>query len=299
MQHTKHIASWRDLYMSKHFIPVKITDKQWADRLVQGEVFMRSLHEFGSWGNIEGKVAALDNDFRGDFFAGVTAVFKSPEDHVFFAKLPLEVKKYIVHCCLIDESDIQFFKIFSLYRYEYDEEKQRFIYPDTRMAQFGDTAVLITDFCEFIERYGRAVFAQYEKNISLIGNIEPFDFTETRYLNPLFCKYKSQSYQNELRMALGILKTNPFARGSDADTANELIKSLDPITLQLGDLSDITAVMPVEDFMQGKLPVNFKCRWPSNGNPESPSNYDTIVEWTKDQMSKYRSDLVKPTFAIA
>lgn len=31
------------------FILVKVTDKEWAERLLDGEVFMRPLHEFGSW----------------------------------------------------------------------------------------------------------------------------------------------------------------------------------------------------------------------------------------------------------
>ena len=30
----------------KKFIPVKITSKQWADKLMDGEVFFRPLNEF-------------------------------------------------------------------------------------------------------------------------------------------------------------------------------------------------------------------------------------------------------------
>lgn len=140
--------------MNKHFIPVKITDKKWADKLVNGEVYMRALHEFGSWGNVNEKDTVLDNDYRGDFFAGVTANYRTPDDSEFFRGFPAEVKAYMRNCCLVDESDVQFFKIFSLYRHELDEEKQEFVAPDPRIAQFGNTAVLITDFCEFIERYG-------------------------------------------------------------------------------------------------------------------------------------------------
>ena len=39
--------------MNKHFIPVKILQKEYADKLVQGEVFMRALYEFGSWGKLD------------------------------------------------------------------------------------------------------------------------------------------------------------------------------------------------------------------------------------------------------
>ncbi len=284
--------------MNNHFIPVKITDKEWADKLVKGEVYMRALHEFGSWGNINKKDTILNNNYRGDFFAGVTATFKTPDDSDCFRGFPAEVKAHMVNCCLVDESDVRFFKIFSLYRHELDDEKQEFLKPDPRMTQFGDTAVLIIDFCEFIERYGKAMFAAYEKVISMIGNVEPFNFRETRYLNPLFCKHESQSYQKELRMVFGELKKNIFAMGPGAENAHELIRSLEPVKLQLGNLSDITVEMPVEDFMSGYLPAGFKCRWPSNEDPDNQSNYDGIVEWTAEQMKYYHSKYVCPTFTI-
>ena len=68
--------------------------------------------------------------------------------------------------------------------------------------------------------------------------------------------------------------------------------------IQLGDLSDITVEMPIEDLMRGFLPTGFRCRWPSNDDSENPSNYDGIVEWTAEQMKNYRSIFVRPTFAI-
>lgn len=33
----------------KKFIPVKVTDREWAEKLLDGEVFMRPLYEFGAW----------------------------------------------------------------------------------------------------------------------------------------------------------------------------------------------------------------------------------------------------------
>lgn len=34
-------------------IPIKITDKKWADSLQNGSLFMRSLYDYGSWSAIE------------------------------------------------------------------------------------------------------------------------------------------------------------------------------------------------------------------------------------------------------
>ena len=33
----------------KKFIPVKVTDREWAEKLLDGEVFMRPLYEFGAY----------------------------------------------------------------------------------------------------------------------------------------------------------------------------------------------------------------------------------------------------------
>lgn len=280
----------------RHFIPVKITEKKYADKFIQGEIFMRALHEFGSWGDISKKDEVVKNSYRGDLYSGVTAVFASPNDCCYFARLAKE--KNIDNCCLIDESDIQYFKILSLYCWEFDDKMQRFIPPDYRMAKFGDTAVVITDFCEFLDRYAKALFKMYPKLISMLDRVKVFDFSRTQWLNPLFCKHESQAYQNELRIAFGALEYNPFIVGVEPEEANSIILNYDPVTLQLGNLQDITVEMPIGAFMIGYLPEGFKCRWPSNEPPHVPSNFDGVRTWTMEQMKKYRSIHVKPTYTI-
>lgn len=280
----------------RHFIPVKITKKKYADKFVKGEIFMRALHEFGSWGDIASKDETLKNDYRGDLYSGVTAVFASPYDCGYFARIAKEKK--IDKCCLIDESDIQYFKILSLYCWEFDDNVQKFITADPRMANFGDTAVIITDFCEFLARYAKALFSLYPKLISMLDRVKPFGFNKTQWMNPLFCKYESQAYQNELRLAFGALEDDPYAIGITSEEANTLIMNYDPVTLQLGGLQDITVEMPIGAFMAGYLPKGFRCRWPSNEPPRMPSNYDLIRSWTIEQMKKYRSIHVRPTYTI-
>ena len=34
-------------------LPVKITDKKWADMMQNGSIFMRSLYEYGSWSAVK------------------------------------------------------------------------------------------------------------------------------------------------------------------------------------------------------------------------------------------------------
>ena len=42
-------------------LPVKILEKQWAEKLLDGSVFMRSLYDF----------RIMDNSFRGDINEGI------------------------------------------------------------------------------------------------------------------------------------------------------------------------------------------------------------------------------------
>lgn len=64
------------------FIPIKITDKQCADLLLDGLNFMRSLFGFGSWSALGAKRGSnIGNSFRGDLREGAFRVYKNPEDH--------------------------------------------------------------------------------------------------------------------------------------------------------------------------------------------------------------------------
>ena len=115
---------------------------------------------------------------------------------------------------------------------------------------------------------------------------------------PAFAKHESQAYQKELRIAFGELRKDKFAVGPGAEEANELVRGIDPVKLEIGDISDITVTMSIDDFMNGYIPADFKCRWPSNEDPNRPSNYDVITKWTSEQIRNYRSILVKPLFII-
>ena len=53
--------------MNHMYLPVKVLDRQWADELMQGYVYMRALEDFGGWRIMEGGAMGgedLNNDFR-------------------------------------------------------------------------------------------------------------------------------------------------------------------------------------------------------------------------------------------
>lgn len=278
------------------FIPVKVTDKKWAECLLDGEVFMRPLHQFGSWN--KNKDRSVANQFRGDIHEGTAAVYGDIMQFPGIGGFPQDLQNVVRQVSLIDDGDIQFFKIFSLYRMIYNSATDFFVKPDPRMKQFGDTAVIIQDYNEFIERFGLALFSKYNKVISMICPVDFYGLQETKQTNPLFSKEKSYEYQNELRMAFCELEHNKFAIGPGADTALSIVPSLDPVTLQIGSIRDIAIVLPIDDFLNLKFPQDIRLRFPMRDPMEEPSNYDGIVQWTKEQMKDYHTIFAKTMFSI-
>lgn len=207
----------------KKFIPVKVTDREWAEKLLDGEVFMRPLYEFGAW-NLKKEDKQLNNSFRGDLCEGMSGIFGEVEECPIYDSFDENVKKYIKQIWYIDDTDIKYFKIFSLYCMEYDPSTNFFLKPNPKMCEFGDTAVIIADYNEFIERFGKALFKKYDSVVSMMDRVKFYNFRETRETNPLFEKHEKYSYQNELRMAFCELRENKFAMGINSDTSKEIVE---------------------------------------------------------------------------
>lgn len=280
------------------FVPVKITDRKWAEKLLQGEVFMRPLYEFGTWKKPSGDTV-LDNNYRGDIYSGATKVFSDPSDYEFLKGFPAQFRDSVDAVTLIDQSDVRFFKIFSLYCYEYDPKTDSLIKPDPRMAQFGNTAVIITDFCEFIDRFARAIDRLYPHYSVLADQVQFFDLDTTKDLNPMFSKHISQAYQKELRMAVCEIEHDEFAIGPGAEDAYRIIEDLNPLKLEIGPIQDICITMPINQFIDGWLPPGFRCRWPMNDFPKAPSIFELLLADTRKAMKNYHSILVKPLLRIS
>ena len=278
------------------FIPVKVTDKEWAERLLDGEVFMRPLHEFGSWN--ENKDSSVSNQFRGDIHEGTAAVYGDTKQFPSIDMFSQNLQNLVKQVSVIDYGDIQFFKIFSLYRMIYDPAIDNYVKPDARMKQFGDTAVIIGDYNDFIERFGLAMFAKYNKVSAMISPVDFYGLNETKQTNPLFSKEKTYAYQNELRMAFCELEHNKFETGPGADTALPIVQSLEPVTLNIGSIRDIATAIPIDDFLDLKFPRDIGLKFPMRGPMEVPSNYDGIVRWTKEQMKDYHTVMSKLIFSL-
>ena len=283
--------------IEKKFIPVKVTDREWAEKLLDGEVFMRPLYEFGGW-NLENRTAQINNSFRGDVAEGTTAVFADIEDCPLAKDLKSTFGDLIKRVSYIDDTDIKYFKIFSLYCMEYDPIHDFFVRPDSIMRKFGDTAVIITDYNEFIDRYARALFKRYDPVVSMIDRVSFYNFKKTKRINPLFGKHQKFEYQNELRMAFCELEKNEFAMGPDADSALKIVEDASPVKLQLGSIRDIAYAVPIDNFLKLLIPRYIPLHFPMRELYQIPSNYDIIVSETRKIMKNYKSIFVKPMITI-
>ena len=122
----------------KPYYLVKFIDKKWADKLMDGDVFMRAIACFG---DISRRSADSQNEFRGDILEGINYSFGNQAG-------------------LIDVLTYRE-KIYCLYALEFDEKTGRFIKPDNRILEFGDTAVIIHNTGEFLYRICYAMLDRF------------------------------------------------------------------------------------------------------------------------------------------
>ncbi len=198
----------------KPYYLVKFIDKKWADKLMDGEVFMRAIACFG---DISRRSADSQNEFRGDVLEGINYSFGN-------------------QVCLIDVLTYRE-KIYCLYALEFDEETGRFIKPDNRILDFGDTAVIIHNTGEFLHRICYAMLDRFGNDFwTSFQRVEyDVDFSVEQPYDE-FCKAISYAYQNEFRIVLDLAKGkfNPkqlkdvadFARLTFPGTSNRIFDYL-------------------------------------------------------------------------
>lgn len=226
------------------YILARVMKKARALQFVKGEMYLSSLTEFGAWEAVKNHDRPeLNNSFRGDLREGSIKNVARAEDDEIFNTFPEEMKKAIKGGAILDVGDIQYFNTLCLCRIDFLPEFNMFIPPSPKMKDFGDTAVIIRDMNEFLRRFMIGL-EKYHPYVLLMDKVEYYSQGETRRLNPLFNKPDSYCDQNELRIAVGCLDMNkPTSNGK-----HELRQSTEPLRFDIGDISDITQMMTIDDF---------------------------------------------------
>ena len=238
-------------------LPVKITDKQWADKLQDGSVFMRSLYEYGSWSSIERSQAGdntMKSGVQGDIMEGVVRRVDPKVGDDFFSLFPDDLRAVMKDAFYIDQNFYQFCNIYCMYGLTYLPAEQKFEVPDKQLKEFGDTAVIIYNTNEFINRILGCLYKQYGDNINF--KIDEVHYYPNDYYGSLdeFCKIESYAWQNEIRMRVALLDENATIIDENGQTRKQLIRNTAPITVEIGDIRDISLQIPTSDLLDLKLP---------------------------------------------
>ncbi len=262
-----HIFIQRDDTMERFEKPyylVKVVDKKWADKLMDGEVFMRAIACFG---DLSRRSSDSNNQFRGDSLEGFSFSFENHHNPYAYIEDSngdiSEIEPNQVG--LIDVLKYRE-KIFCLYALEYSEEGNQFVKPDQRISDFGDTAVIIHNPQEFLyricqemlQRFGNdfwTSFMRVDYNVEF-STSQPYDE---------FCKSPAYSWQKEFRIALDLAqgKFDPDTLDNVTDFARltfpgKIIEDKNPdsladaITLNIGDIRDICISIPISKFVECK-----------------------------------------------
>jgi hypothetical protein len=242
---------------------VKITDKKWADKLLDGEVYLRPLSDFS---DLEKRDSDANNTFRGDTSEGIRRTFPAGQEPQYLKDILGEILEYVGGSGEIVEC-YQQEKVYCLYCLEYDVNKREFIKPDKQLLEFGNTAIIIFDSIEFVCRF-------YEKLLSEYGKSLWFGERRVRYNVDIktlseydeFSKSSSYSWQNEFRIAVDLSngkadkeawrKMPDFCRASFLKQGGEFDINLErePITVKIGDIRDICIQVTTEDLINLNLP---------------------------------------------
>lgn len=242
-------------------LPVKITEKIWADKLQDGSVFMRSLYEYGSWSAIRRSQtdgATMKDGVQADISEGIVRRVDPKVGDTFFNSFDPEIKAAMKDCMYIDEERYQYFKIYCMYGLTYLIDEHRYEPPDSRIKEFGDTTVILLNPNEFMNRLVKGLVRQFGDNINL--RLDEVHYYPPSYYGDLdeFCKSLSYAWQNELRIRVALLDESNTIMGEDGLLRKALVQTIDPITVDIGDIRDISVQISTQELIELKLPAEIR-----------------------------------------
>ncbi|MDE7396005.1 MAG: hypothetical protein K2M95_07825 [Clostridiales bacterium] len=278
-------------FMQNCFVPVRVMNKKWAERFVRGEMFMRSLSDFGSWNRLKNiGNDALVNNYRGDLDEGAVKTVANAEEDEIFRCFPQELKNVMRERKIIDAGDIPYFNLMCMYCLHYLPNENSFETPSERLREFVDTAVVITDMDAFLDRFLERV-ERKAGYAFLMDAVTYYSEDKTQRLNPLFNKTDRYAWQNELRLAVGRLATGKKLKNGKYP----IVKSSEPLKLRIPSLSDIVLQISTAEFIRGAWD---KSRVKLVDLTDEKSFAGAAKRKTDEAMRAYVPTAVKPAFTV-
>lgn len=274
------------------FTVVKVTDAKYAEMLLGGDVYARPLNAFGGWdwlANIQNDLS-VNNSFRGDCNEGAIR----------------NVKWEYGDITLIDDSETKYMKCYSTMALQYHLKSMKWERADKKVTQFGDTAVVIANLDQFVDRIVSALNKKYgcDHCLLLADKISFYHLGITNNLVPMYSKEASYSWQNEYRIILCETipnRENKFARpdkdGVFRPNAQSTILSLDDVHLDIGDIRDIAYAIPVAYLIHGAWWSGHSISFATN-NPKGITRLENLVIDTRNEIRDYRTPVVRASMTI-
>ena len=274
------------------FTVVKVTDAKYAEMLLGGDVYARPLNAFGGWdwlANIQNDLS-VNNSFRGDCNEGAIR----------------NVKWEYGDITLIDDSETKYMKCYSTMALQYHLKSMKWERADKKVTQFGDTAVVIANLDQFVDRIVSALNKKYgcDHCLLLADKISFYHLGITNNLVPMYSKEASYSWQNEYRIIFCETipnSENKFARpdkdGVFRPNAQSTILSLDDVHLDIGDIRDIAYAIPVAYLIHGAWWSGHSISFATN-NPKGITRLENLVIDTRNEIRDYRTPVVRASMTI-
>lgn len=277
--------------LQSRFIPVKITDKQWADCLMNGEVYFRPLMEFSDYYSEKSEHNSrgeLIDDFRFDSLEGLCYATNDVERSEIAQMFEPGLRSKLKGILQIDTGSIPYFKVFCMYCLEYDLFRDDFRKPNPKISEFGNTAVVFRDFNMFLDRVYTALQELYsDLFVPMCNRVHYLDYNKLEGIVPFFEKRKKYEYQNELRIAFSEL-------GTQVGELFETRIMREPVKLHIGSIRDIAYELPVNDFLSLLGIYGNELCWPTSVNPNHPSFFDECVKRTHELIEKNTKSGIEP-----
>ncbi len=216
---------------------IKFTN--FADDLIKGNIYLNPLEYYrGIEKVISGKLDENENRNTAinDYLEGSVASINPKDLGKFGLDWDDELKDALVGNVHLLSEDLKYLKVFCLYSFVFDNENKIAIKPSQKINLFGNKyAVIINDTGAFIRRIINCLKNSkgYDKIVAFKGEfVRYYENDEKTKLLSVFNKTNDFEWEHEFRFIFP-----------------EKAQNLDPIVLQIGDISDITTVITVEDFL--------------------------------------------------
>lgn len=221
--------------MNLDFKLIKFTN--YAEELLKGNLYLNSLEYYRGIEKVIAGETVDRNTAINDYLEGsIASINKDDLEKIGMSDLYNAVGDALIGNVYLLSEGAKFLKVFCLYAFIFDDETKITFTPSPKLFQFGSKyAVIINDVEEFMKRIINGLELQKDTfNITSMqsGFVEYYDNDEkTKVLGPLH-KVANFWWQHEFRMI--------FTQGNP---------DLEPVTLQIGDISDIAFRVDAETLI--------------------------------------------------